>query len=134
MHCADKCLTMLTYEINSSLRNVNGLNKATEFGSIRCYYLRKTRKTQKNRTLLPFRVNKEIIYDCYTMIVINSISTGRQNVPLCEELRFRLLASIPPRTTALSIFYRGNAIHGRHNLSVFKYARADRFTYFNINS
>lgn len=50
------------------------------------------------RTLLPPRVNKEIIYDRYTMIVINRISTGRQNMPLCEELRFRLLASIPLRT------------------------------------
>lgn len=86
------------------------------------------------RTLLPSRVNKEIIYDRYTMIVINRISTGRQNVPLCEELRFPPLASILPRTIALSIFYRENAIHGQHNLSVFKYVRADRFTYFNINS
>lgn len=46
------------------------------------------------RPLLPalrtqLYVNNEIIYDRYTMIVINRISAGRQNVPLCEELRFR---------------------------------------------
>lgn len=41
-------------------------------------------------------VNKEIIYDRYTMIVINRVSTGRQSVPLCEELRFHPLAPIPP--------------------------------------
>lgn len=42
----------------------------------------------------------------------------------------------PPtlRVPGVDIFYHGNAIHGRHNLSVFKYARIDKFTYFNINS
>lgn len=55
---------------------------------------RMTRKWQKEKrerrkSAVDGNVNNKIIYDRYTMIVINCISAGRQNVPLCEELRFR---------------------------------------------
>lgn len=90
-------------------------------------------KRERRKSAVDGNVNNKIIYDRYTMIVINCISAGRQNVPLCEELRFRW-PSPTLRVPDVDIFYHGNAIHGQHNLSVFKYARVDKFTYFNINS
>lgn len=91
-------------------------------------------RTVANALHCASRVNNEIIYGLYTMIVINRISAGRQYVLLCEELRSRRQAQPLPAPPRCRYFTAGTRIHGRHNLSVFKYARADKFTYFNINS